>query len=209
MSKAFFSFPLMRSRYIFTYHFFFLLRACLCVHECVFVCTCVCFILQVESKVCGTDGITYLNECLLKVASCRKQQFVTVASSGDCGEQICDAQWLYIYLSIYLSLMNSFILALIKLKLILWSPPLHHLHVLFFFSDLCKHVVCKYGARCEAGRCICPTQCPDTREPVCASNGLTYANECEMQKAACEVEGGLRVTFVGECSEARTSGVSK
>ncbi|XP_069999257.1 agrin isoform X5 [Penaeus vannamei] len=110
---------------------------------------------MVESKVCGTDGITYLNECLLKVASCRKKQFVMVASKGDC--------------------------------------------------DLCQHVVCKFGGRCEAGRCVCPTDCPPTREPVCASDGETYENECEMQKAACGVEGGLRVTFVGECSEARTS----
>ncbi|KAK3873150.1 hypothetical protein Pcinc_021789, partial [Petrolisthes cinctipes] len=112
---------------------------------------------KAESKVCGTDGVTYMNECLLKVAACSKQQLVLVASSGDC--------------------------------------------------DLCQHVVCKFGGRCQIGRCICPTDCPSTREPVCASDGQTYANECEMSKAACEVVGGLRVTFVGECSEARTSGV--
>ncbi|KAA0202108.1 hypothetical protein HAZT_HAZT009921 [Hyalella azteca] len=76
--------------------------------------------------------------------------------------------------------------------------------------DLCKHVECKYGAHCEAGQCLCPTSCPDTKEPVCATNGVTFLNECMMQRMACQIgQPALRVAFFGECSEARSSGVSE
>ncbi|KAB7496786.1 Tomoregulin-2, partial [Armadillidium nasatum] len=74
---------------------------------------------------------------------------------------------------------------------------------------LCKHVICKYGGRCESGECICPTSCHTTREPVCASNAVTYLNECEMDKASCRMgRGALRVVFFGECAEARSSGIT-
>ena len=40
---------------------------------------------QLDKPVCGTDGQTYSNVCLLKVAACRNQRFVMSASEGACG----------------------------------------------------------------------------------------------------------------------------
>ncbi|XP_076065553.1 agrin-like isoform X2 [Oratosquilla oratoria] len=110
------------------------------------------------SPVCGSDDMTYPNECELKLMSCRKNKFIIVRSKGDC--------------------------------------------------DLCRNVQCKYGARCEAGQCLCPISCPSTEEPVCASDGRTYDNECEMQKAACTLAEGLRVEFFGECVEVEAPGIN-
>lgn len=60
---------------------------------------------------------------------------------------------------------------------------------------------CKFGARCEKGFCVCPTECPLSRDPVCGSDFLTYTNECELQKAACRLGHSLTVHFYGECVE--------
>ncbi|KAK6177684.1 hypothetical protein SNE40_015737 [Patella caerulea] len=105
-------------------------------------CVCPTSCIPVEAEVCGSDGQTYLNECELKVAACRRKQFISIASTGSCNK--------------------------------------------------CADVVCQYGAKCENGACVCPIMCPTIREPVCANDGVTYSNECEMRRASC----GLSINLV-------------
>lgn len=81
-------------------------------------------------------------------------------------------------------------------------------------SDLCQDVKCKFGSRCVAGDCVCPINCSysESSELVCASNMVTYLNECEMEKASCEQPDHLpplSVFFYGSCKEKYSLPLSK
>ena len=84
------------------------------------------------------------------------------------------------------------------------APPL--CNPLPLLADLCANMKCRYGARCENGKCVCPQSCPDDNEPVCASDGETYGNECEMRRYACSQTMELEVVHSSACHDDSLSG---
>lgn len=49
-------------------------------------CICADFCAENFSPVCGSDGVTYPNNCYLTRAACRMNMEITVVSEGNCGK---------------------------------------------------------------------------------------------------------------------------
>ena len=71
----------------------------------------------------------------------------------------------------------------------------------------CRGRECSHHAECIAqgnqGICQCPTKCPDDVEPrkICASDGNTYDNECELKRGSCRQQRPLEIKHEGPCSK--------
>ena len=75
------------------------------------------------------------------------------------------------------------------------------------FFDACDNVKCLHGSTCvqrgHFATCECPTSCmndPYMSQLVCASDGKTYNNECEMVVQGCSKGLALDIDHYGECT---------
>ncbi|KAK7884831.1 hypothetical protein WMY93_027954 [Mugilogobius chulae] len=70
----------------------------------------------------------------------------------------------------------------------------------------CDDLVCSYGATCievnGQAHCECPS--PDCDEPnktkVCGSDGVTYADQCQLRTIACRQDKDITVQHFGQCT---------
>lgn len=72
-------------------------------------------------------------------------------------------------------------------------------------SDLCRQTKCPFSGVCHVEQnlkgivsCRCP-DCTDDQQPVCGSDGTTYANECFLRKESCQRQAIITAIHAGHC----------
>ncbi|XP_075526904.1 agrin-like isoform X2 [Dermacentor variabilis] len=162
--------------------------------------------------VCGSDGISYPNECKLRRETCQRSTApggsalppVAVAHPGLCSDP-CDGRQCPFYgvceggarcgcpppcpSPVDDAVCGSDGLTYAN-ECELRRASCRHQRAIAVASrgacDVCRGVRCELGARCESGVCVCPRDCPEGLEPVCDTRGQPYANECQLRRASCQ-----------------------
>ncbi|XP_023932250.1 agrin-like isoform X3 [Lingula anatina] len=178
---------------------------CLCQEDCQ----------QTTNKVCGTDGITYNNECELQLESCRKRTPIHVRRQGACGDCsnirclynatcqngrcICREDCPNHYDPVCGSdgetydnecEMNR------EACITNTEISIDHQGVCDELSGsgsgetVCEETTCRFGGVCdfdaEGNGCVCKTDCPAIGSPVCGNDGKRYMSKCHLEVAMCK-----------------------
>lgn len=144
------------------------------------VCPSFCPSYRMYEPVCGSDNVTYSNECLLREESCNQPWLkLKMKHTGSC--QLNEFKKF-----------NEFMNFMIEQEQIKNQDiPL---------SARVQTTLRKSGVNC-------PTVCSRINQPVCGSNNKTYGNECVLKRLACENPSlNLKIKSIGACESEKAEG---
>ncbi|XP_076854486.1 tomoregulin-2a isoform X2 [Brachyhypopomus gauderio] len=135
--------------------------------------------------VCGSNNENYENECLLRRDACKQQSEIMVFSEGACplagsgsGDEAGNEG----------SAENG-------------------------QKETSTCDICQFGAECDVDAedvwCVCNIDCSHISfNPVCASDGRSYDNPCQVKEASCQRQERIEVKFLGHCQGDMITGTS-
>ncbi|XP_054168661.1 agrin-like [Oppia nitens] len=186
------------------------------------ICQCLhCSTIESENnRICATDGITYENECEMRRHACLSGLNLRILHSGICEHKCHDCHYGECRLNKHnvaecvcpqvclrddqsvcgdngITYENKCSLQVVSCRSGI------ALKIKFNGScDPCQDIKCRFGAKCQDGECQCVTNCPeDAFEPICANDGNTYNNECQLRRSACLHQRELIALFYGQCED--------
>ncbi|KAM6986198.1 tomoregulin-2-like isoform 2-T2 [Aplochiton taeniatus] len=141
--------------------------------------TCICDNFKCNNDyvpVCGSNNQNYQNECFLRRDACKQQSEVLVVSEGACpvdtgsGSGDDGAEG---------------------------SAEAGQKE-----TSTCD--ICQFGAECDVDDedvwCVCNIDCSHISfNPVCASDGRSYDNPCQVKEASCQKQERIEVKYLGHC----------
>lgn len=159
--------------------------------------------------VCGTDGNTYNNTCLL---FCASDKTLKVAYRGACvrGEfgvcpAWCSLAWDPVCGTDRKTYSNDCFLGL---EVCTTGKNITVSHRGECEDRIrCPDATCPEGTMCEhRSKCVCVHVCVKMRHPFCGSDGKTYGNVCELYRAKCKGKTDLKAICKGRCHKDKKSG---
>uniref|UniRef100_A0A4W5JMX2 Transmembrane protein with EGF-like and two follistatin-like domains 2a n=1 Tax=Hucho hucho TaxID=62062 RepID=A0A4W5JMX2_9TELE len=126
--------------------------------------------------VCGSNNENYQNDCYLRRDACKQQSEVLVVSEGSCPVDVGSGS----------------------------GDDGGEGSAETGQKETSTCDICQFGAECDVDAedvwCVCNIDCSHISfNPVCASDGRSYDNPCQVKEASCQKQERIEVKYLGHC----------